>query len=179
MTIWRIQGKVSPNLKDLLQGLLLVCETSYWWHRVPCLGNLNDAWWMCWSLDSPSSPPENLALQAPAHPPSPSFMYLVTCPWWGRRFENPIDLWGFGPISRLEAHGSWNFVLSVFVIFAILWVREWPAPDYHISLVFMNEPRKKFAQVPISVKNMMWKCQCLTYMFNIRYGYFRNQLIIW
>ena len=52
------------------------------WHIVPCLGILHDAWGMCRSLDSTSSPPGNISLQPPAPPPYPSYMCLYTCPWW-------------------------------------------------------------------------------------------------
>ena len=53
MKIWRSQGKVSPNRKGLLPGLLLWYTPSHWWNRVPCLGNLHDARWMRQSLDAP------------------------------------------------------------------------------------------------------------------------------
>ena len=53
MNIWRSQCKVSPNLKGVLWGLLLWYAPSYWWHRVTCLLNIHDTWWMRRSLDPP------------------------------------------------------------------------------------------------------------------------------
>ena len=41
-----------------------------------------------------------------------------------------------------EAHGSWHCVSSIFAVFEILQSREWPAPDYHKSLIFINETIK-------------------------------------
>ena len=93
--------------------------------------------------------------------------------------EHTGGCWGFGLMSGSEAPGSWHCALSIFVIFAILRSMEWPVPDYHNSRVFMNETRQKFAQVPLLVKKMMWKRQRLTCIFNMRYGYFWNQLISW
>ena len=85
MKIWSSQGKVSPNLKYLLRGLLLWYAPPSWWHRVPCLGNINDVWWMRRSLDYPSSPSQFFPLKPPAPPTSTSFLCPSTFHWWGRR----------------------------------------------------------------------------------------------
>ena len=106
--------------------------------------------------------------------PLPCFWTLV--PDEVRGVQHPGDCWGFLPMARSEAHGSWHCVLS---IFTILWSMEWPTPDYQNSLVFINKTGQKVSQVPLLMKNIMWKRQRLTYMFNIRYGCFCNQLIIW
>ena len=45
----------------------------------------------------------------------------------------------------------WHCVSSFFAIFAILRSREWPAPDYQNSLVFMNETIQNFSQVPLLI----------------------------
>ena len=58
-------------------------------------------------------------------------------------------------MARLEAHGSWHYVSSVFAIFAILRSMEWPAPDYQNSLFFINETGQKVAQLPLLMKNMI------------------------
>ena len=58
-------------------------------------------------------------------------------------------------MAGLEAHGPWHCVSSIFAIFAILRSMEWPAPDYHNSLVFMDETGQKFAQVPLLMDNTM------------------------
>ena len=84
LNLWGSQGKVYPNQKGLLWGLLLWYAPFSLWHRVLCLGNLHDAWWIRRNLDPPSSPPKNIALQASTPPPSPSAKFLATCPWWGR-----------------------------------------------------------------------------------------------
>ena len=85
LKIYRSEGKVSPNRKGLIMCLLLWYSPSYWWHRVPCLGNLHDTWWMRQSLDSPSSPPENIDLPSPYPLPSTPDVCLAACSWWGRR----------------------------------------------------------------------------------------------
>ena len=69
--------------------------------------------------------------------------------------QHPGDCLGFGPMSGSEAHGSGHCVLSIFVIFAILWSSDWPVPDYHNSLVFMNETVQKVYRVPLFINNMM------------------------
>ena len=56
---------------------------------------------------------------------------------------------------RLWTHGrvgGARFVELCFVnfcIFPILRSMEWPAPDYHKSLVFMNETGQRVSQVPL------------------------------
>ena len=80
-------------------------------------------------------------------------------------------------MAGLELHGSWHCVSSIFAIFAILRSMERPASDYHSSLVFINETGQNVSQVPLLVNKMMLKGQHLTYMFNMRYGCFLNQLI--
>ena len=47
-------------------------------------------------------------------------------------------------MSGLELHGSWHCVSSIFAIFAILRSMEYPTPDYHKPLVFMNETGKSY-----------------------------------
>ena len=54
-----------------------------------------------------------------------------------------------------EAHGSWHCGSSIFVVFATLPSMEWPVPDYHNSLVFMNETVRKVSHLPLLMKNMM------------------------
>ena len=85
LKLWRSQGNVSKNWKGLSRGLLIWYAPSSWWHRVTCLVNFHDAWWLRQSLDPPFSPPKNLALQAPASPPYTYYMCSETFPWWGRR----------------------------------------------------------------------------------------------
>ena len=95
----------------------------------------------------------------------------------GRGVQHPGDCLVFGPMAGSETHGLWHCVLSVFVIIMILLRMEWPTPDYHNSLVFMNETTKKVSQLPLRMKNIMFKRHHLTYMFSIGYGCFRDQLI--
>ena len=114
LKLWRSQGKVFPNIKGLIWGLIMFYATSSWWHRVPCLRNLHDAWWIRWYLDSPSSPPQNRALQAPSPALSPSVTCLAACPWWGMRGEASRRL------LRIWPHGLFGgarFVSFCFVNF--------------------------------------------------------------
>ena len=53
-------------------------------------------------------------------------------------------------MAGLEAHGSWHSVSS---IFAIMQSTEWPATDYHNSLVFVNETRNFFPGASVHEKN--------------------------
>ena len=114
LNICRIQGKVSTNWKGILQGLLLWYAPSSWCNRVPCLVNLHDAWWMCRSLDFPYSPPKNISLQAPYHPPSPSSIRPSNFPWWGRRGASYRRLFRIWPHVRVG--GEW-FVEFCFINF--------------------------------------------------------------
>ena len=114
MNLWRSQGKFSPNRKFLLWGLILSYAPSSWWHRVPCLVNLRDAWWMCWYLDSPSSPPENSCLQKPSHPPSPYSMCPSTFPLLvhrGAASGRLLSIWPHGQVRGAR------FVAMCFVDF--------------------------------------------------------------
>ena len=81
LKLWSIQERVYKNEKGLLWSLFLWYAPSSWWHRVPCLENLHDAWWMSLSLDSPSSPPKNIDLQAPSPKTSPYAICSETCHW--------------------------------------------------------------------------------------------------
>ena len=99
LKLWRIQGKVSTNLKGLLRSLLLWYGPSSWWHRVTCLVNTHVTWWLSWSMDCPPSSLENIALQASSPPPSTSAMGLATFPWWGQRGA------ASGGLMRLWPHG--------------------------------------------------------------------------
>ena len=54
-------------------------------------------------------------------------------------------------MAGLEAHGSWH---SVSLIFAIMQSTEWPATDYHNSLVFVNETRNFFPGASVHEKMM-------------------------
>ena len=58
-------------------------------------------------------------------------------------------------MAGLEVHGLWQCVSPIFAIISILRSMEWPAPDYHNSLVFMNETEPKIFQLPLIMKNMM------------------------
>ena len=58
-------------------------------------------------------------------------------------------------MSGSEAPGLWHCVSSGFVIFAILQSMEWPASDYHNSIVFMNKNGKINALVPLIMKKML------------------------
>ena len=87
MKLCRIQENVSQNQKGLLRGLLWWYAPSSWWRTVTVLVNIYDAWWICASVDSPSSPPKNRALQAPSPPPCPSAIFLEIFPLWGRNSE--------------------------------------------------------------------------------------------
>ena len=107
LKIRRIQYKVSPNLKDLIGGLLLGYAPSSWWHIAPCLVNIHYVWWKHQLLDPPSSPPESLALQAPSHPPSPYAMCLANFPWLGHRGATSGILLGIWPHGWV---GSERFV---------------------------------------------------------------------
>ena len=101
LKLWSIQGKVYPNRKSLLLWLLLWYEPSSWWHRVPFLVNLLDAWWMHRFLESPSSPTNSLYLQAPSPSAYPSSVCLAPFPWWGRRgaeYERLVRLWPHGRV---------------------------------------------------------------------------------
>ena len=167
LKLWRSQGKVPPNIKDLLQGLIFLYESSSWWHRVPCLVNIHDAWWIRQSLVSPSSPPKTLALQVPASPPSPCAMCLSTRPLWGIRGASSrlfLRLFPNGQVgaARFVAFcfvGFCNFCDSVeyvnFCNFEILQSMEWPTPDYHNSLVFMNKTGQKFNQVTLLMNSTL------------------------
>ena len=76
-----------------------------------------------------------------------------------------------------EAPGYWHCVSLIFVIFTTLRSMEWLAPDYQNYLVFINETGQNISQLPLLTKNMMLKRQFVTYMFNMIYGCFHNQLI--
>ena len=114
MKLWRSQGNVSPNSKCLLTGPSSVIFTALLMEYSSLFGNLHGAWWMHWSLESPSSPPENLSLQAPVPSPSPAAVFFFTCPWWGKRGA------ASGKFLRLWPHGrvrSARFVAFCFVNF--------------------------------------------------------------
>ena len=105
----------------------------------------------------------------------------LTCVWplvpaEGLGVHHPGNFWGIGPMAESELYGSWHCVSSIFMILVILRSMEWPAPDYQKSLVFINETGE-ISQMPLLMKNMTWKLQRLTYMFNIIYGCFRNQIM--
>ena len=179
LKLCRSQGKVYPNRKGILWGLLLWYELSSCWHIFTCLGNLHDAWWMRWFLDYPSSPTDNIYLQAPTTPPSPSVMCLSTCTWWCKSgVASRIFL-------RLCTHGrvrGARFVVLCFINFRNLRnsAEYGVAHDGLSELYFlMNETGQKVVQVTLLMRNMMWKYQRLTHMFNIRYGCFRKLLISW
>ena len=151
---------------------------SSWLHRVICLGNIHDTWWMCQSLESPSSPPKNLDLQSPAPPPSPSDMFLATFPWLRRRGAASgifLRIWPYGRV------GGALFVALCFVYFRNFRNSvEYEMACSEISQLsfFINESRKKNLDASPH-ERMIWKRQRLTYLFNIRYGCFFNQLISW
>ena len=114
LKIWVIQRKFYTNQKCLLWGLIMWYAPSSWWHRVPCLGNIHNTWWMRWSLEYPYSPPGNLTLQAPAPPPYLSDMCLATCTRWGRTGAVSKWLLRLWPHGRVEGTG---FVVLCFVNF--------------------------------------------------------------
>ena len=167
LKLWIIQGKVSPNRKIPLQIIILWYSPHSWWNRVTFLVNIHDAWWMRRSLDSPSSPPQNISLQATSPPPYPSAMCLATCTWWGRRVA------ASGQFLRLWPHvrvGVERFVALCFVNF----VNFRDSEEYGVfrvglsELSFFNEwNRKKISQVPLLMNTIMLKRQRLRYMFNI------------
>ena len=114
LKIWRSQCKVSPNLKDLIWGLLLWYSPSSWWHISPFLVNLHYVWWMRRFLEPPSSPPENLSLQAPSPPPSPYSMCLANFTWLVHRGATSVISLGIWPHVRA---GGARFVALWFVNF--------------------------------------------------------------
>ena len=177
MKLWRIQVKLSPNRKVILRGFILWYSLPSWWNIVPCL-EIFMAHDECIGRWNP--PPHHPKIfpykHQSLHPlPLPYFFSLV--PDEGKGVQRLGNFWGFGPMAGSGAHGSWHFVSSIFAIFAILQSMGWSALDYHNYIVFMNETGQKIPQVPFLMKNMMWKIQRLTYMLNIIYRCFHNQLI--
>ena len=114
----------------------------------------------------------------PLHPLTMSCVRLLV-PDEGGGVQHPVDCRCFGPMDGSEAHGSWHCVSLIFTFSVNLRSMEWPATYYQNSLVFMNENVQKVAQVSLLMNYIIWKIQRLTYMFNIRYGCFHNQLISW
>ena len=148
-----------------------------WWYRVPSLVNLHNTWWICRSQDPPSPKPENILVQATAPTHYPSSMCLGTCTWRGQRGA------AYGKLLRLLTHvrvGGARFVALCFVDFR----------DFHDSVeygvacdkvseisCFYEWKLTNISQVTLLMKSAMWKRQHLTYMFNIRYECFCNQLV--
>ena len=177
LNIWRSQWELSPNLKGLLWGLIMWYAPSSWWLRVPCLRNIHDAWWIPWSLDPPSSPPEICALQAPGPPPSPYAICSSPFTWWGRMGA------ASGRFLMLWNHvrfGGTRFVELCFVNFCnflqFCGVGSGPLQIIRNLLILLMKPGK-IAWVPLLMKNMMGKHQVLTHMFNVRYVCLCNQQI--